>query len=151
MGFWDGLSKAFGRSHKAVNSTVAGPMEQGAGAVARGVGKVTSATGTVVGGTTGAVTGAVTGALKPFKKPLVIGGVVLGVAAITGIAAHYLRKGRKADKPLPAPEMDMVPPMPTMDMMAQQPGTMMGMQPTPGEHAQRVVQGRGVGGQGLGA
>lgn len=146
-GFWSNLSKSFTGSHKVVSGSVAGPVGEAAGMVGKGVGHTMGAAGTAVGGTVGTVTGVVTGITKPLHKPLKILGIIAAVGVVAGTAAHYLRKNKKRD--LPQEPMDMAPPIPDMSAM---PGTMMGMQPQPGQFAAREDARRGAtAGQQLGA
>lgn len=148
MGFWSGLFTATKGTHKAVSSTIAGPVGEGAGMVSKAVGHTLGAAGTVTGGTIGATTGLITGVLAPFKRPLKWGGAIVGLGIITGVAAHYLRKDKHKDQPIANVIPEMAPPMPTMDAM---PNTMMGMAPVEGKQAQAIKDQRAaMGGQQLG-
>lgn len=119
----------------------------GFNAGAKVVGVSAKAVGTVVGGAGAAGAGFIKGmASKPGAFAKAMTGLV-AIGAVLGVAAHYLRKGAKKDQPLPEPVMDLPPPV-AMGMPAQ---TMMGLEPTPGAHAQSVLDGRQNSGIGRGA
>lgn len=151
MGFWRELSGAFDKTHGDVSNIIGGPVNEGAGMVGKAVGKTMGGVGSVVGGTAGVVTGTVSGIMGPLKKPAKIGAIIVAAGTLLGVAAHYLRKPRKMDRPI-EPMADMLPP-PVMGMEAMPQNTMMGMTPVEGPQVARVQQSRqaGVAGPGIGA
>ena len=134
---------------KGAHGTVRDAFSKGAESVGGAAGSGLRGIKNTIGVGVGTVTGAISGMAKNPKALFASLGALAVVGAVAGTAAMVFRRGRKKDQvPQISPE-DLAPPMPMMGM----PQTMMGMNPTPGAHAQSVVDRRnnGVSGPQVGA
>jgi hypothetical protein len=156
MALFDTVKRFFDYGSKS-GASVANAANKAGGAVVDGAAAVTAAgVGAAAGGVAGAAGGAV-GFLKGMvTRPGAAfkGGVGIIVAAIAAGGVYMAVRGRKKEQAsseamTAAALNDLPPPIPDMAAMQQQ-ATLMGMQPTPGQFAQREEARRGAAGQQLG-
>ena len=136
----------FGKTHGTVKGWFAGKagtaLEGTGGVVGKGLKGTAKGVGSAIGAGTGTVSGIGSAMRKaPGKSLLAIG--TLGALAA---GAAYIFRGSRSDASKAAINngVDDLPPlMTTQDLMAQQQQTMMGLAPTPGDHANREIARRG--------